>query len=432
MITGRQTLGSIEGAVQQQTAKVRDVELRLDGLRERLLALQAEQLKDYRELAKHRANDLAARRAGKRVLGYLDDGEQQVKQLMLQRQQAQSALEQEIEQIEQQHNKLATERSAQEDVIERLDQQIDDVEADIQQQLEADTAYRSQQERTGQADRIARHAREKATRSAEERHNKGAAYEADELFNYLYRRHFGTGEYHANALIKALDKWVAGLIGYNDARINYQRLLELPQRLDEHAKRKEEEAEAQFQSLKKLDDEALKAGGASSLENEQKGEQEALAEIDQRIEETDRRYQELLKQRARYAAGEDESFQSAIRLMSSEIADEDLRGLREDALATPYPEDDIIVERLLDAEEDRESLQRQSHRLKSLLNEHQDRLQELEVTSREFKAKHYDHPRSGFSDGALVGAVLGEILTGAMKSDSLWDVLTEQQQPRQL
>ena len=430
MITGRQTLSSINSAVQQQLGKINTVEQQIEALGQRLVSLQGAQVEDYRQLAQHRVNDLATASTGQRLLGYLDDSERRVKQLLQQRRSSRETLTRDIEQADQQRAALADERTAQEDVLEALDQRLDDLEADIQQQLEADTAYQAQRERTEQAGRIARHARDKAERSKEERRDKGKAYEQDKLFNYLHQRHYGTSEYRASRLIKALDGWVAGLIGYHEARANFSRLLEIPQRLDEHATQKEQEAETEFQALQQLDAGALQAHGASELEAEQSREQDVLDDIDRRIEEGDRHYHELLERRARFAAGEDDAYQSIVKLLSAEFADDDLRELRDDALATPYPEDDIIVERLMDAEEERADIARQSRRMKTMLKEHRERLQELEATGKQFKARRYDNPRSGFSDGALVGVVLGELLNGALKSDSVWDVLTEQQRPR--
>jgi hypothetical protein len=80
-------------------------------------------------------------------------------------------------------------------------------------------------------------AEEKAAQAEADREEKRRPYEADPLFMYLWRRRFGTREYQASRLVHFLDRKVAHLIGYEDARVNYTMLMELPQRLREHAER---------------------------------------------------------------------------------------------------------------------------------------------------------------------------------------------------
>lgn len=96
-------------------------------------------------------------------------------------------------------------------------------------------------------------------------------------------------------------------------------------------------------------------------------------------------------------------------------------------LATPCLEDDLIVARMLAAEREMVEIQRATVELKAAMGERRQRLSELETMRTEFKRRRYDHPSLGFSDGALVGVVLGNLLDGALKSDALWDVLERQQ-----
>jgi hypothetical protein len=430
MITGKQTLSSIDSTLEQQRDKIDTVEQRIEALGQRLVALQKQQFNDYRQLAQYRVNDIADSQAGGRLMGYLDDAEKRVRDLLQQRQVSLDALTSDIQHTEKLRVPLETERSAQADVLEALDEQIDDLEADTQQLLDADPAYQSQRERTTELRRIAQHAREKATRSESEREHKGAAYKGDALFMYLFKRHYGTSDYRANRLVRSLDGWVAKLVRYGDARANYQRLVEIPQRLDEHALRTEQEAEIEFRALELLDTEALKAHGVAQLEAQQQQEQDTLDAIDARIDTVVTQYQELLARKEHFATGEDENFQAIVGFLSAQFVDDDLRELREDALATAYPEDDEIIERLINAEDEKADIALLSQKLKSVMAKHRDRLQELESTRKEFKARRYDNPRSGFSDGAMVGVVLGELLNGALKSKSLWDVLEQQQRPQ--
>ena len=77
----------------------------------------------------------------------------------------------------------------------------------------------------------------KAAQAERDLQEKRQPYESDPLFMYLWRRKFGTPEYRATGLVRFLDRKVARLIEFDEARRNYAVLIELPARLREHADR---------------------------------------------------------------------------------------------------------------------------------------------------------------------------------------------------
>jgi hypothetical protein len=105
-------------------------------------------------------------------------------------------------------------------------------------------ARRSLERQPAASDDVIRNAEEKAARAEADRDEKRRPYESDPLFMYLWRRGFGTRDYEASNLVRYFDRKVAHLIGYEAARVNYAMLLELPERLREHAERLKQEAAA--------------------------------------------------------------------------------------------------------------------------------------------------------------------------------------------
>ncbi len=73
---------------------------------------------------------------------------------------------------------------------------------------------------------------------------------------YLWDRQYGLPGYKACGLTRWLDGKVARLIGFADARANYARLNEIPERLREHAAALKAQAESEFAALKHLDEAA--------------------------------------------------------------------------------------------------------------------------------------------------------------------------------
>lgn len=426
MISGRQTLASIDRSLHDEQAKLEAVQRRVSDVSGELVALQKREAQDYRELARLRVGSIASGA----VISRIDASAGRVAALLQTRESATTALEQGIRVAEETRRQLAQEREVRADVLEQAAAQVDAAEAKTQARLDADPDYRAQWARAREAERTALHAADKATRSEQEQNKKSQSYRNDRLFMYLWQRRYGTPDYRANPIARWLDGKVAKLIGYADAGVNFARLQAIPGRLREHANRLQQQADREFEALRQLEIEAREANGIPALDAALAQEQDKLDAIDERIETVASDYQALLQRRERVAAGEDEHYQQAVTYLASELGREDLQKLRREALATPFPEDDVIISRLLDVEQERRRAEAVLSELKTLTRQHHERLRELASLRKEFKYRHYDRPDSQFSDGAMVGMLLGNFLNGMLSRESLWRVLEQQQHYR--
>ena len=97
----------------------------------------------------------------------------------------------------------------------------------IRRKLNDVPAYQQQLQATQRAEQIAVSAEEKTKQAEDDRIAKGKPYEQDELFQYLWKRGFGTPAYTAGPLTRIMDRWVARLAGY-DKRVDYAMLQEIP------------------------------------------------------------------------------------------------------------------------------------------------------------------------------------------------------------
>ena len=392
----------------------------------RLVELQQEQVRDYRSLARLRVEHLSTGA----LVDSIDQIERQVLALLQARESATGSLEQEIAGTDERRRALEDARATQVDVLDKAAEAVDAAEAATQASLDANPDYRAQRERATDAERIAMHAEDKAGRSEQEREEKGRSYREDPLFIYLWRRQYGTPGYRAGGLTRWLDGKVARLIGFADARANYSRLQEIPIRLREHADEARQQADTEFDSLEEMDNQAREADGIPSLEAAQAQEQEKLDTIDAEIAELEQTHEDLLQRRQAFASGEDKSYQQAVGYLASEFQREDLRELRQEALATPLPDDDIIIGRLIDQQAEREEIEGIIQDLKDSMRQHRQRLHELESLRREFKRQRYDQSGSGFANGALVGMMLENFLKGMLNRDDLLRVLQQQRRYR--
>ena len=428
MISGRQALAQIVGAEREQQSELTGLDQKLEELGRDLMGLEQRRADDYRALARVRV-DLVDDGT---LSGALDAAERQVATVLEQRREAVETLERKLDDARTARDRLHDEREAQADVLEQANARLDDAEAETQARLEADPAYQAEREHVREAERIALHAEEKASDSEQEQDAKGAAYRADPLFIYLWDRRYGLPNYDGGGLTRWLDGKVARLIGYDDARMNYTRLLEIPQRLREHANLSRQQAEDAFAALRALDDAAREADGVLTLEQARDREQERLDDIDARIAEAETGINDLLEHQARFASGDDDYTRQAVDYLSAQLERDDLAALRRDALATPFPDDDQIVNRLLQVEQERRRLSFTVENLKQTRSKQQQKLEELSRLQRDFKRQRMDRGGSGFADGAMLAMMLTNFINGMLDREALMDVLEQQQrqQPR--
>jgi hypothetical protein len=426
MISGQQTLAAIEQGLAEERAKLAAAEQRSEALSATLVEQQKAEAQDFRELARLRVGLLASGE----LVRHIDQTEQQVLALLKGREVAVQELGERLQAAQDARAKLESERTAQAKEVDRAADTLDEGEARTQARLDADPPYRAQRERARDAERTAAHAEEKAASSEQEKDDKGASYRGDPLFIYLWERRYGLPAYEASPLIRWLDGLVARLIGFADARANYARLIEIPQRLREHADGLKGAAEAQFQVLRDLDAGARAEDGIPHLEDQLKQQQAALDAIDQRIEASEAEYQGLLAQKAAFASGDDEHSRKAVEYLAAELQRDDLMELRREALATPFPDDDLIVSRMLQRDDERRRTEATLQGLKDTLAQHRKRLGEFEGLRAEFRRQHYDRAGSSFGDSGLIALMLANFLNGLLDRQTLWKVLQEQHRYR--
>lgn len=428
MISGRQALGQITGLKREQQGELTGLDQKIDGLGRQLMDLRRAQAEDYRALSRLRVDLIDA----EPLTASLDAAEGEVAAMLERRDARAASLTQRLGEARDAVVALTQQREELADLLDAATARLSEAEAATAARLAADEAFQAQRRRALEAERTALHAGEKAGASEQEQAEKGAAYTGDPLFMYLWQRRFGTAKYRGFGPFRWLDGKVARLIGYADAALNYQRLLEIPPRLREHAVALTTTAEAALAELERLEAAAREADGLPPLAEAREAAAARVSAMDQEIAAAEGQVQALLDEEARLAAGDDEDTRAAVDHLATALSRTDLEALRRQALATPFPEDDAICERLLAAEQESRRLGFMLDNLKQTRAAQQRRLTELGQVEQEFKRRRMDQDGGGFSDAALLTMMLGNLINGMLDRDALIRVLEEQyrQPPR--
>ena len=423
MRTGRDTLGSIDTALQQQVAKIQSIEEQIGSLREQMTGLAGADLQDFRELATLKLGSFGSQD----MLDQLDKAEQKALAILERRHSSGQAIDDDLAAAAVRISQLGEQRAQQAEAVDEANAAVEQAEAAVFTRLETDQDYAPRMEHARELDRMAAHAEEKARQSEAEKDEKGQSYRGDHLFMYLWNRQYRLPAYSASGLIRWLDGKVARLIGYDDALANYTRLQELPLRLREHADRVKAEAEAEIAAVEAIYDKARTDDGVPRLDEGLKSQQETLENIDQEIHRVELEQQELLDRKGALAAGDDDETRQAVDYLAEAYSREDLLQLLQEAVATPMPEDDMIVGRTVRRMQERQDLDASIDQLKAALEQHKDRLSELREVRNEFKRHRYEGRDSSFAGGSLMGVILGEFLNGMLDRGGLWDEIRRQQ-----
>lgn len=426
MWSGSSALNNIDQSLQT----IRNEVVRLDS--------QLSQLTDSLTNGKrHRAkliNDIAAVRLAEIESGELAAGlsaaDQQAVEILSHRSAAFEQLNQELESL---NKKIAEAESQRQDLLDQVNacsQEIVDVEATVQAGLKVDQEYMAAFEKAASAESVSAEAERKVEQAQEDMAEKAKPYQKDDLFMYLFNRGYGTTEYKGGLFARFMDSWVARIIKYEPARINYWNLTEIPQRLTEHADRVAEHADELAMALQQLELNALESAGITQLNSKLDRLRETLDQHDDKLEETEAALNTKLDQRAKYIAGEDSYLQQSLARLTQALDHQDLREVNRYVLATHSPTDDQLVLELQSLDDQLDTVADDLGDVRGLHDNKLNKLKELEKVRRNFKNSRYDDVRSGFGNQALIASVLGQFVQGVVSGSDLWKTIQRHQRYR--
>lgn len=426
MTSGRDVLHRIDATIAEARAGVADANRAASERASRIAAIERAEADAYRSIAAIRIDSLQADELTK-SLGRSDeeaerliaDHERHLGDLARTMAEAQS----QIEALEAERRRRETELHA---AIAAHDEAVEKTNA----RLGKDEVYQARAGALEEANAVAERAEAKLELVRSDRKEKGAPYENDPLFSYLYKRKFGTKDYRAFFLFAALDRWVAGLIRYRDARLNYDRLLELPERFEDHAEQVEATAGKLEDELEAYEREALERDGVNKLRDKAREAREALEKIDANIADAEARYQAIARDHQRAAAGDGGPLEEARALLAGVLADRSIPDLKVLAAQTLTLEDDHLVDDLVRLRRERMEIDENRRSLTRTLEKESAILSDLETLRRKYKSARYDSPYSEFPDRGIVSVVLSELLRGAVRERDAWRRLQRAQRRR--
>ncbi len=422
------------------TAALQTIDQSLQSIRNDVVRLDSQLNQLTSEIAqnqRHRArllNDIAKVRLAELEVGELGESitaaDQSAMQTLEQRDQAIAGLASEIDSS---NEAISSAEHARERLLVALNEkaeELTELEATVQQQLKSDDDYMAQFELAKKAESIAEEALKKVHKAQANMAAKAVPYQADKLFMYLWDRGFGTTEYSAGLFARFADSWVAKLIDYEPARVNYWNLEEIPKRLNDHAEYVGDQADNQHMLLQQLELNALESIGVKALEADIEQRRDELDKHDDRIEALELALNQQLGQRAKFVAGEDQFIQDCLQRLSKALEHKSLAAIHQYVRETVSPTDDRLVIELQALEDTLEDVEQNIVDVRNLHDKRFGRLRELEKVRRDFKNSRFDDARSGFGNQSLINGAISQFMQGLISGADVWRVIKRNQRYR--
>jgi hypothetical protein len=237
---------------------------------------------------------------------------------------------------------------------------------------------------------------------------------------YLWQRKYGSADYHAMGIVRALDGWVARLVGYSDARANFAMLTAIPERLAEHVGRLKQAMEAEKGPLDAMVAEKVRELADSDLSQAIHDAYAKRDALNAELAHADAELTETGNQLKLYAQGADESFRAALDKTAQFLEGQSLATLLAEARKTPDVNDDEIVTLIGKLSDDVKAVERLTKTKSDALDEAYARKQELVKIATDFRRARYDRPGSEFEVGSGTQTLLMLLLQGAITAAEYW------------
>lgn len=423
MLSGRKALSSIEETLRTVRNEAVNLDQQLSRLVGQKTMNERHRLSLLTKIASVRLNEIESGE----LASVFDAIDARVEKTLLQREAAFTELAAQIKKLYARIQDREVEREELLDLNSLTSQKLVDVEAKVQAQLKVDQTYLRQFEVSQRAESVSEEAEFKVEQATVDMANKAKPYKADALFMYLWNRSYGTTKYNSGLLSRVIDDWLARLIKFEPARVNFWNLTEIPKRLTEHADRVADEADRAMMALQQLEQDALESSGAAQLEAELEALRAKLDLHDDETEVLETTLNDALEKRAIFNTGGDHFTQECLDQLTSALEHQGLTSINRYVRQTHSPTDDMLVIELQELEDDLNSIDGDLSNIRKLHDVQINKLREIETVRQQFKNSRFDDVRSGFTNSVLISRVLTQFMQGALSGGDVWGTFKRNQ-----
>jgi len=416
-ISGRIVHTQIKNKIKEAEIEYQKVDGTLNEGERKIQALTTEREKVFSSLAIHYLPDLEA----KSLKSTLRELQQKVQEIFESKQKRRKALEDLMQVNKEQRSRISSGLEGINNQLETKAEERDELKLKITLELKANTEYIQQVNQLREGTLLTTKLTEMTATALKEAPRRLAEFMENKEFSYLLRREYGTPSQKGIRLTQILDDKVAKSINYeaNKRAFDYwtrlpeglkRRLEERSQELQTLASKKEEEENktAERYGLPKV----LEEGKAIGAKRE-----ESLSDV----KKLDEQYTTYSSERHQMEGSKDSYHQKAIQELKSFLKDKSIKELKDRAQSTQGSEDDQLVNRIEDIDQNIKHLKKSINSWKEEQSEIGKRLEGLKRIETTYTSKDYESGRSYFPgnfevEDLLTGYILGRYSASHVES----------------
>ncbi len=311
--------------------------------------------------------------------------------------------EAEVRQLQSRLDELSDRRAELEQQLVAISRELDEaveaqqaVATEVERELQNDQRFVQLSDRAAVAEASIERAEANLQEIDQDSARKLPAYDDSALFRYLLERDYGTPNYTHRGFTRRMDRWVAKLIDFNQAKQGYDFLRKTPEQMRQIIAEDRQSLDTVMEELERIRDEfAVKLGLPEKIrqvEASTRQRDEQLQLLDALLAETEQTQNErgaLDDTRGPY-------YRQAIQMFRDMLDQFDSDDLKRRAQQTREITDDQIVARLMGVETEIDQLDESARRRRNQLDQMRAFLEDLGRLVQRFRAAEFDSSRSQF------------------------------------
>ncbi len=407
--------------VRAEASVLRDDWTKMDKQFDELVADRGAALLD---LARHSLPDLSRESIAGTLTGIQDD----LRSILTRKELRVEELTGQLQRLEQEREQTAVELADVTALLNEKVRQRDQLQQQVATRLTEDPKFQHLTEQTLASEAELHRNEQRVEEILRDAQEKLPAYENSRLFQYLYKRRFGTPEYSLRGLTRRLDRWVGRLIDFQRARRSYNFLKTTPSLMQQEVERRHEVFDQQMEQIELHEKHEADDAGLTLVldEGERFGEQRdaLVARLDGQKERCHQVEQELVK----LQQSQGQFYEEALARFRTFLSQAETAALEHHARETPEPSDDDLVSRVKWLSTEIDELEPQVTKLSAAYQQLEEQATGLDFVVRRYQQSNFDSERSSFENGFDMDEYLDRFRKGVTDKDSLWQSIRSRQQ----
>lgn len=376
------------------------------------------------ELAQHYLPDLS----GSTVSQQFIEVRSQLQQLLKEKQRREVELQSSWDANLDRRSQLESEVETLTDRLNDLAAQRDELQLQLANRLKDHEDFQQLSEQALTAENLLKRNELRVAEMRDEVAEKLPAYEKSRLFQYLFRRGYGTSKYKLRGLTKQLDGWVAKLAKYNKNRQSYDFLRVTPELMAAEVERRQAEFTKLMERIEAIEDSISDEIGLTEVlrQGTELGEQRERLLSDTATLEDERR--KIEAEMESLQEKHNEYYVAGINRLKEFLGSMEESALAKRTRATPQPADDAIFKEIRHCNQQLREARTQTQEDRQQLEYWQSKLSGIDQVVRQFHSSEFDSRRSFFSRRLNTEQAVNRFLQGSSSAQQLWSEIRQNQQ----